>query len=217
MSGIASTSIEARRVTLVAAALAVALAVPSPASAQFDGGRLGAEAALTTGTVAGSDFDNVGLGVGGELGLRYAVTPRFSVGLAGQASWHAAGGLDGPFRLLGAVVEPRYRTRRLGADLRPFVGARLGLARWDVGESGEGVAADVGAVGYQAGAVAGVGYPISDRTRLEVAAVGSFLSFGDAEVDATVDDRDREPFVRQGSETAGSSVGLRASLRFRLP
>lgn len=199
------------------AAGAVLLSAPYAAAAQSAGGRLGGEAALTTATVAGSDFSNVGIGVGGELGVRYAATRHLSVGVAGQASWHDADGLPGSLRLLGAVVEPRYRVAPRRSGPSPFVGARLGLAGWSVTESGERVRADVSAGGLQAGAVAGFAYPVSARSRLELAAVASLLSFGDAEVEATLSDGGREPFVREGSETSGSFLGLRALLRVGLP
>lgn len=213
-------SLPRRAVAAAVVAVSAALAPPpsSAQSAQPAAGDVEVAAGPTAGTVAGSDFDAVGLGAGGELGVRYALSRRLSLGLAGHASWHDADDLDGSLRLLGASLESRYRLLRPGGRrLRPFVGARVGVARWDATEAGEGLTADVGADGLQAGVLAGVAYPLSGRAGLEVTAVGSFLAFGDAEVDATLDGRERDPFVREGSEATGSFLGLRTLLRVRVP
>ncbi|MFB6239980.1 MAG: hypothetical protein ABEJ46_00135, partial [Gemmatimonadota bacterium] len=94
---------------MAVALLAGGLTGPPGASAQGTAsGEIQPEVAASGGTLAGSDFGNVGLGGGGELGLRYGLTSRLSLGLVGQASWHRADGLDGPLRLLGAAVEPRW-------------------------------------------------------------------------------------------------------------
>lgn len=221
-ASVSGTSVS-RLVSPLAAACAAAfvaggLLAPDPAAAQGIGdGELRPEIALSGGTLAGSDFDNVGVGGGGELALRYGLTRRLSLGLLGQAGWHGADGLDGPLRLLGAAVEPRYRLAGAGgARWTPFVAARLGVARWSVTESADTLTADVSADGIQAGGAVGVTYALSGSADLEVAALASYLSFGDARVDARLGEAESR-FTRANSETTGSLLGLRASLRLRLP
>lgn len=201
--------------TLLAAGL---LTTPFPAAAQETGsGGLQPELAVSAGTLAGSDFGNVGLGGGGELGLRYGVTSRLSLGLLGQASWHGADGLDGPLRLLGAALEPRYAfTDAGGARWTPFVEARLGVSRWNVTESADTLSADVSADGLQAGGSVGVAWALSESADLEVAATASYLSFGDARVDARLG-QEESSFTRANSGTTGSLLGVRTGLRIRLP
>lgn len=203
---------------LAAALLAVGGLAPPPAAAQgIPAGELRPEVAASAGTLGGSDFGNVGFGPGGELGLRYGVTSRLSVGLLGQASWHGADGLDGPLRLLGGAVEPRYLlTGAGGPRWAPFVAARLGVARWSATEAADSLTADVRADGIQAGGSLGVAYALSESAALEVAAVASWLSFGDARVDARLGESESR-FTRVNSETAGSLLGLRANLRLRWP
>lgn len=197
--------------------LAAALAAPAGAPAQVAPGDVSAEAALSGATLAGADFDNVGPGPGGEVAVRYGFTPRLSLGLAGHAGWHGASGLDRPLRLLGLVLEPRYLLGEPDADLRPFVGLRLGAARWSAARSTDTLAADVRADGLQAGGAAGASYSLSGAASLEVAAVATALAFGDAEVDASLGDREIGRFTREDSETRGSLVGLRVLLRLRVP
>lgn len=200
----------------VAALVAGGLLAPPPAAAQGTAsGELQPELAISGGTLAGSDFGNVGPGGGGDLALRYGLTPRLSLGLVGQASWHGADGLDGPLRLLGAALEPRWALGG-GPGWTPFVSARLGVARWSVTESADTLTADVSAGGLQAGGGVGVAYALSGSAHVEVAALASYLSFGDARVDARLGEAESS-FTRANSGTAGSLLGLRASLRIRLP
>lgn len=200
-----------------AALLAGGLLAPPPVVAQGTaGGELQPELAASGGTLSGSDFGNVGVGGGGELALRYGLTPRLSLGLVGQGSWYGADGLDGPLRLLGAALEPRWTLSGGGPRWTPFVAARLGVARWSVTESADTLTADVSAGGLQAGGSVGVAYALSESADLEVAALASYLSFGDARVDARLGEAESS-FTRANSGTAGSLLGLRASLRLRLP
>ncbi len=199
------------------ALLLAAWTAPPEAAAQPAPGEIGVEAAALGATLGGSDFDNVGLGYGGEAGLRYGITPRLSLGLTGHGSWHEASSLDGSLRLLGAFLEPRYAFGNRDAGIRPFVGLRMGVARWSAGRSADSLSADVRADGLQAGGAAGVSCSISGSVSLEAAAVASFLSFGDARVDATLGDSDFAPFVPGGSSTRGALVGLRTLIRLRVP
>lgn len=201
-----------------AALLVAGLLAPAPAAGQgASSGELRPELSVSGATLAGSDFTTVGLGGGGELGLRYGVTPRLSVGLLGQASWHGASDLDGPLRLLGAALEPRYAlSGPVGPGWIPFVSARLGVARWSVTESADTLTADVRADGLQAGGSVGVAWPLSESADLEVAAQMSYLSFGDARVNARLGPNESS-FTRANSATTGSLIGLRTSLRIRLP
>ena len=48
-------------------------------------------------------------------------------------------------------------------------------------------------------------------------AVASFLSFGDARVDAALGGSDYTPFVSGGTSTSGALLGLRTLLRLRVP
>lgn len=199
------------------ALLLAAWTAPPDAAAQPAPGEIGGEAAALGATIGGSDFDNVGLGYGGEAGLRYGITRQLSLGLTGHGSWHDASGLDGSLRLLGVFLEPRYAFGNPDAGIRPFVGLRMGVARWSAGRSADSLSADVRADGLQAGGAAGVSYSISRSVSLEAAAVTSFLSFGDARVDATLGGSDFAPFVPGGSSTSGALVGLRTLLRLGVP
>ena len=194
-----------------------AWAAPPGAAAQPGPGELGGEAAALGVTLGGSDFDNVGVGYGGEVGLRYGLTPRLSLGLAGHGSWHSTSGLDDPLRLVGLFLEPRYAFGSPGGGIRPFVGLRVGAARWSASRSTDSLAADVRADGLQAGGTAGVAYPLTGSLTLEAAAVASFLSFGDARVDAALGGSDYTPFVPGGTSTSGALLGLRTLLRLRVP
>lgn len=199
------------------ALLAAGTAVPRRAPAQgVPDGALRPEAALSGAYLAGSDFESAGAGLGAELGARYGLTPRLSLGLLGQAAWHGTDGLDGPLRLLGVALEPRYRLVGSRSGLVPFVGARVGVARWSATESADSLVADVRADGIQAGGTVGVAYALSQSATLEAAAVASYLSFGDARVDASLGEP-IPPFTRENSGATGSLLGLRASLRVRLP
>lgn len=213
-----------RKPTDLAGVVLCGLLAAAPAAAQeavpggeAPGAGSGTEitAAASGATLAGSDFGSVGLGAGADLGVRRALGSVLEIGGGVHASWHRTQDLDGPLRLLGAYVEPRLRFRSAGRGPEPFVGLRAGWARWDVSESGDGVVADVGASGLQAGAVGGVTYPLPGPVSFEAAAVGLALDFGDAVVDATVDG---EPVVRpQTSGSTGTLLGVHTSLRFRLP
>lgn len=218
VSGIDSPS-PARRLAPLAggALLLVALAAPSGVSAQPVAGEIVGEAAAVGATLGGSDFENVGLGYGGEIGLRYGITSRISLGLAGHVGWHETAGLDGSLRLPGVSLEPRYAFGSPGARLRPFVGLRLGVARWSVSRSSDSLSADVRADGLQAGTTAGVSYALSGTVSLEAAASASVLSFGDARVDAELGGSDYSPFVPGGTSTRGTLLGLRTLLRLRVP
>lgn len=213
-----------RKPTDLAGVVLCGLLAAAPAAAQeavpggeAPGAGSGTEitAAASGATLAGSDFGSVGLGAGADLGVRRAIGSALEFGGGVHASWHRTQDLDGPLRLLGAYVEPRLRFRSAGRGPEPFVGLRAGWARWDVSDSGDGVIADVSASGFQAGAVGGVTYPLSGAVSFEAAAVGLALEFGDAVVDATVDG---EPVGRpQTSGSTGTLLGVRTSLRFRLP
>lgn len=204
--------------SLVAGALLVAAwAAPPGAAAQPAAGDLAGEAAALGATLGGSDFDNVGLGYGGEVGLRYGLTRRLSLGLTGHGSWHEARGLDGSLRMIGAFLEPRYAFDERFGGLRPFVGLRLGVARWSARRAVDSLAADVRADGFQAGGSAGVVYGLTGSASLEVSAVASFLSFGDARVDASLGGSDYAPFTPGGSSTSGALLGLRTLMRLRVP
>lgn len=199
---------------LAAVPAAAQEAPPEPASAAARGG-LEIATAASGATLSGSDFGSVGLGAGADLGVRRGLGAAFELGAGVHASWHETQDLDGPLRLLGAYVEPRLRFRSPGPGLEPFVGLRAGWARWDVSESGDGVVADVGASGLQAGAVGGVTYPLSGSVSFEAAAAALHLDFGNSVVDATVDGQPVAPPRTSGS--TGTLVGVRTSLRFRLP
>lgn len=207
----------ARPVLLVALALACAGSVPGAAPAQSAARGFSAEAAFAPGTLAGSDFENVGIGPGGELGLRYRFTERLSLGLVGRGSWHEAVGLDGSLRLLGVSLHPEYALAADGDGLRPFVGARLGGSRWHVRRTADTVSADVRADGLQLGASAGVAYPVADGTSLELSAFADYLRFGDAELDARLGDRELPVRTPEGSGTTGVLLGLRTLVRVALP
>lgn len=202
---------------LAGALLLAAWAAPPGAAAQPAAGELGGEAAALGATLGGSDFANVGLGYGGELGLRYGLTRRISLGLTGHGSWHEASGLDGSLRMIGAFLEPRYTFDDRFGRLRPFVGLRVGVARWSARRSADSLSADVRADGLQAGGSAGVAYALSGSASLEMAAVASLLSFGDARVDAALGGSDFTPFTPGGSSSSGALLGLRALLRLRVP
>lgn len=202
---------------LVAAAIVVPAAGADRAPAQPAPGEVSVEAAFAGATLTGADFENIGVGPGGEVAVRYGFTPRLSLGLAGHAGWHRANGLDRPLRLLGVALEPRYLVGGRGPGLRPFVGLRLGAARWSASRSADTLAADVRADGLQAGGTAGVSYSLPGAASLEVAAVVAALAFHDAEVDPSLGGRDGERFVREDSGTRGSLVGLRALLRLQVP
>lgn len=199
---------------LAAVPAAAQEATPESASAAA-GGDLEIAVAASGATLSGSDFGSVGLGAGADLGLRRGLGAAFELGGGVHASWHETQDLDGPLRLLGAYVEPRLRFRSPGPGLEPFVGLRAGWARWDVSESGDGVVADVGASGLQAGAVGGVTYPLSGNVSFEAAAAALHLDFGDSVVDATVDG---QPVGRpRTSGSTGTLIGVHTRLRFRLP
>lgn len=218
VSGTTTPGAARRFVPLLAATLVAAgWAAPRTAVAQPGPGEIGGEVAAVGGTVAGSDFRNVGVGFGGQAGLRYGLTTRLSLGLVGHGSWHEAKGLDGSLRLLGAFLEPRYVLGGTGSGIRPFVGLRLGAARWGARQSADTLTADVSAYGLQAGGTAGVSHALGDAASLEVAAVASFLSFGNAEVDAALGERELPSFMRGGSGTRGSLLGVRTLLRVRVP
>lgn len=218
VSGTASPSPARRLAPLVAGTLLLAgWAAPGGAAAQPGPGEFGGEAAALGATVGGSDFDNVGVGYGAEAGLRYGVTPRLSLGLTAHGSWHRADGLDGTLRLLGALLEPRYALGGREDGWRPFVGLRVGGARWRGTRTADTLTADVTADGLQGGGTAGVSHSLGGAASLEVAAVASFLFFGDAEVDAALGSADFPPFVSRGSGTRGSLLGLRTLLRLRVP
>lgn len=202
---------------LAAAALVAPSVGPDRALAQPAPGEVSVEAAFAGATLAGADFDNVGVGPGGEVAVRYGFTPRLSLGLAGHAGWHRALGLDRRLRLLGVALEPRFLIGGPGRGLRPFVGLRVGAARWSASRSVDTLAADVRADGLQAGGAAGVSYSLPGAASVEVAAVAAALAFGDAEVAPTLGGRDGERFVRDDSGTRGSVLGLRALLRLEVP
>lgn len=202
---------------MAGALLLAAWGAPPGAVAQPGPGGFSGEAAALGATIGGSDFGNVGLGYGGEVGLRYGFTPRLSLGLAGYRSWHDATDLDGSLRLVGGFLEPRYAFGGPVAGLRPFVGLRMGVARWSASVSKDSLSADVRAEGLQAGGTAGVTYPLSGSASVEVAAVASYLSFGDARVDASVGSSDYTPFVQGGSSSSGTLLGLRTLIRLRVP
>ena len=205
-----------------AAVAAVALLVgawlaPADAPAQPAPGEIGGEVAALGATLGGSDFGNVGVGYGGEIGLRYGITPRISLGLSGHGSWHEAAGLDESLRLLGVFLEPRYAFGWPDDGIRPYVGLRVGVARWSASRSADSLSADVRADGLQAGGTAGVAYSLSGSVSLEAAAAASLLSFGDARVDAALGGSDYDPFVPGGSSTSGALLGLRTLVRVRVP
>lgn len=218
MSGTAEKSSVRPAATLVVGVLLVGgSVVPGSAAAQSRPGPLSADAGLTTSTLGGSDFQNVGVGLGAGLGVQYRLTTRLSLGIAGQASWHETANLDGSLRLLGASLRPRYRLGGPGSGLRPFLGARLGVARWRASRSADTVSATVRADGLQAGAAAGVSYPLTETASVELAAIASYLGFGDARVDASLGGTELSPFTSEDSGTTGLLVGLRSLLRVRFP
>lgn len=202
---------------LTAIALAAAWSAPARAPAQSDGGSVSAEAAFAPSTLAGDDFQNVGLGPGGEVGVRYRFTDRLSLGLVGRGSWHETVGLDGSLRLLGVSLRPRYALATDGDGLRPFVGGRLGVSRWHGRRAADTVSADVRADGLQLGAAAGVAYPVAGGTSLELSAFADYLTFGDAELDARLGDRELPVRTPEGSGTTGVLLGLRTLVRVGLP
>lgn len=218
VSGIDWPSRAPRLPHLAAGALLLAAwSGPTAALGQPAAGEIGGEAAVVGGTLGGSDFGNVGLGYGGEVGLRYGLGRRVSLGLVGHGTWHRAAGLEGPLRLVGAFVEPRYAFEEVGESLRPFVGLRLGVARWSGSQSVDTLSAAVRADGLQAGGSAGVTYSLSRAVSLEAAAAASWLSFGDSRVDAALGGSDYAPFTPGGTSTNGALLGLRTLLRLRVP
>lgn len=215
MSGSSPDRLESWMAPLAAAAV---LATAPPLAAQpLSAGDLAPEAALSAGSLVGSDFEAAGVGAGGEVGLRYGLAPRLSLGLMGQGTWHATEGLDGPLRLLGIVLEPRYALAGDGGDVTPFVGARVGVARWNAGVAADTLSADVRADGLQAGGSVGVAYSLTESVTVEAAAVASHLTFGDAQVEARLGGESLPPFAREGSSSAGTFLGLRGGVRWTLP
>lgn len=190
----------------------------APAFAQSSsGGDFSVELAGTSGTLAGSDFDNVGIGAGGEVLGHYALGSGLSLGLGVQGSWHNAEGLPGSLQLLGAFVEPRYRFGGTDGQASPFAGLRLGAARWSATERGNDVEADAEATGFQVGGTAGIAYPLSDRLSFVAAGLIDFLSFGEVDLTATVGGESVPEPELPDSETGGARLGLRASLQLRIP
>lgn len=217
------------RAVPVALLLAAAAAVADPsgmASAQTSSasGAGSRGLPLTVGVSAGyyslggSDFPGVGLGPGLELTGHYALTPSVQVGLGAHGSWQGADELSSPLRLLGGFVEQRTELDEISPGVRPFFGFRLGYVGWRAVEKEGGVDATVRADGLQAGAQAGVSYPLTPSVTADVALYGSFLSFGDSRVDAAVEGTGPLPpstFPR--SETRGSLFGIRIGARAAVP
>lgn len=197
------------------------LAGPSFLSAQPAGAApVEAEAGLGAFTMAGDDFPEIGGGPSVDAGLRAWPSPRFSVGAGFHHSWHSAPRLSTSLRVLSLHMEPRFHLPHLPGVrvVHPFLGVRAGYARWEAREGDGRIRAEVSADGLQAAGVAGVSVPIRPGLALDLALEAGYLRFGDARVEARLQDAS-SPRIRRppDSDTEGLLLGVRSSLRTVLP
>lgn len=186
MSAISERGAESggRRTWLLAAAVALAAAVPATAGAQGvveEGVRV--EVGPAYGTLVGDDFDAVGRGYGGELQVRRYWRSGWSVGLAGRYTSHESEGVDDRLDLFGAVVAPR---RIVASDALPFdpvFGARVGAARWQLTANVAGISADFAANGLEFGGTVGARFGVTDAIAFELRALASLVTFDDVSGD----------------------------------
>lgn len=116
--------------------------------------------------VTGSELENIGTGVGGELVAGYDGAGGLGAGAVVSLVRHSLEGVDESLLRFGISAEPRYTFHRSEWTARPYVVARVGWQSLD-SEAGSGLATETG---WSFGGGAGVSVPLGFGPSVDVAA-----------------------------------------------
>lgn len=153
-------------------------------------------------TLSGADFAGINAGLGGDLQFRFHAARGFSVGGGAQYTSHGIDGVSENFGVRAFFVDARYAFPGASSvSVTPYVGGRVGLARYGISAGGSTLSAN----GTAFGPVGGILVRLSPAAQLDVGFAWFSTHFGDYSIDGN---------EQSGTDTNGTALALRAGVVF---